>query len=356
MNDEDQNPRRDVAAGDISDSRRRTSVDQNSPSTPPSTPKIDAHLHVFAKASTEFPRQVSDHLPAEREAPVELFLERMQTHGIDGAVLVQIGGTSFEHHAYLLRCLREYPDRFLGIGLVPPDCDDPGAHIDRLADASDGRIIGMRLGTLGGPADPFEAVDVRGLPIHRIWEHAAKKDYVIWLYPRAVDAHVVPHLFEAFPQVRVVFNHLMVCPGPKFWWDDKGRPQADVPMPPETRYSTMGLKIGRILNNTRGHYPYPNVCVMLSGHYAFSKQPYPYADLDGWQQSLLMVFGCERLMWASDFPWIDTDPGYGELVALPGHTFPDLSSEERTQLMGRTAARFLRFPALCDKTGWLTPP
>jgi predicted TIM-barrel fold metal-dependent hydrolase len=299
---------------------------------------------------------VSDHLPAEREAPVELFLERMQTHGIDGAVLVQIGGTSFEHHAYLLRCLREYPDRFLGIGLVPPDCDDPGAHIDRLADASDGRIIGMRLGTLGGPADPFEAVDVRGLPIHRIWEHAAKKDYVIWLYPRAVDAHVVPHLFEAFPQVRVVFNHLMVCPGPKFWWDDKGRPQADVPMPPETRYSTMGLKIGRILNNTRGHYPYPNVCVLLSGHYAFSKQPYPYADLDGWQQSLLMVFGCERLMWASDFPWIDTDPGYGELVALPGHTFPDLSSEERTQLMGRTAARFLRFPTLCDKTGWLTPP
>ena len=77
MNDEDQYPRRDVAAGDMSDSRRRTSVDQNSPSTPPSTPKIAAHLHVFAKASTEFPRQVSDHLPAAREAPVELFLERM---------------------------------------------------------------------------------------------------------------------------------------------------------------------------------------------------------------------------------------------------------------------------------------
>ena len=126
-------------------------------------------------------------------------------------------------------------------------------------------------------------------------------------------------------------------------------------MPPETRYSTMGLKIGRILNNTRGHYPYPNVCVHLSGHYAFSRQSYPYVDLDGWQQSLRMVFGCERLMWATDFPWIDVDPGYGNLVDLPHKSLPDLTAVEHAHLMGRTAAQFLRFPAFRDAAGWLTP-
>lgn len=318
-------------------------------------PVVDAHLHVFAKQSAEFPRETSDHLPAEREAPVERFLERMETHGIDAAVLVQIGGTSIEHHAYLQHCLREHGDRFLGIGLVAPDCDDPADHIDRLVGDSEGRIIGVRLGGLGGPKDPFEPVDVTQLPVYPIWQHAAKHDLVIWLYPRAVDGHTVPHLLQAFPQVRVVFNHMMVCPGPRFWWDDKGRPQADVPMPPQTRYSTMGLKIGRILNNTRGHYPYPNVCVKLSGHYAFSKQPYPYEDLIGWQQSLRMVFGCNRLMWATDFPWIDEDPGYETLIDLPRRTFPDLSTEEHAQLMGLTAAQFLRFPAYRDAAGWLTP-
>jgi predicted TIM-barrel fold metal-dependent hydrolase len=347
-----ESPRRDGAAGDIWTCRRRKSDIHESAKTP----IIDSHLHVFAKASSEFPRDVSDHLPAEREAPVERFLERMETHAIDGAVLVQIGGTAFEQHAYLLRCLREQGERFLGIGLVPPDSRDHGGDMDRLSDVSDGRIIGVRIGNLGGPADPFEPVKLNALPVTKIWEQAAKKDYVIWLYPRAVDAHVVPHLLQAFPQVRVVFNHLMVCPGPKFWWDDKGRPQADVPMPPQTRYSTMGLKVGRILNNTRGHYPYPNVYVKLSGHYAFSKQPYPYADLVGWQQSLRMVFGCERLMWATDFPWIDQDPGYGELVTLPEKTFPDLTREEHAQLMGRTAAQFLRFPAFRDSAGWLTQP
>ena len=34
-------------------------------------PRIDAHLHVFTKASAEFPRETSDVWPAEREEPVE---------------------------------------------------------------------------------------------------------------------------------------------------------------------------------------------------------------------------------------------------------------------------------------------
>jgi predicted TIM-barrel fold metal-dependent hydrolase len=320
-----------------------------------SAPVIDAHVHVFSRDCPEFRRDVSDHLPAEREAPVEMLMDRMTANGVDGAVLVQLGGSTFERHAYLLHCLREHPDTFLGIGLIPGDSDDPAGHMDRLAEASDGRVIGVRLGGLGGPADPFEPVDVRQLPVYPIWEHAARRDYVIWLYPRAVDAHVVPHLFEAFPQVRVVFNHQMVCPGPKFWWDDKGRPAAEVPMPPETRYSTMGLKIGRILYNTRGHYPYPNVCVHFSGHYAFTRQDYPYPDLAGWNASLRMVFGAERLMWATDFPWIDIDPGYDKLMRLADHLLPDLDDGERDLLMGRTATQFLRFPALCDSDGWLAP-
>ena len=313
--------------------------------TPPTgrSPVIDAHLHVFARQSTQFPRETHAYLPADREATAEMLLERMRSNQVDGAVLVQIGGTSIETHAYLLHSLREYADRFRGIGLVPAGCEDPAGHLDQLVEASDGRIIGVRLGNLGGPEDPFDPVDVRQLPVYPIWEHAARRDLVIWLYPRAVDAHVVPHLFEAFPQVRVVFNHLMVCPGPKFWWDEKGRPQAEVPMPPQTRYSTMGLKIGRILGNTRGTYPYENVCVHISGQYAFSKQPFPYRDLAGWHDSLYRVFSAQRLMWATDFPWIDVDPGYGHAVGLPTQLMPYLDAEEQRRLMGGTAAEFLRF-------------
>lgn len=120
--------------------------------------KVDAHVHVFAKESAEFPREVDQALPAEREETAEDLLSEMEAAGIDRACLVQIGGTQFEHHAYLQHCLRTYPDRFRGIGLVP-DFQDPNDHMDRLAEA--GGIVGFRLFDIGGPADPLGDMDIR---------------------------------------------------------------------------------------------------------------------------------------------------------------------------------------------------
>ena len=150
---------------------------------------IDAHLHVFARQSEQFPRQATPLAPAEREETAEKFLAVMEQNQVDQAMLVQIGGVQIEEHAYLDHCLKNWPDRFLGIGLIPPDCSDPEAHMDRLAEA--GGIVGFRLGTLGGPADPFAPVDIKQLAAYRIWRHAAKRDYVLWLYLSAADAHLI---------------------------------------------------------------------------------------------------------------------------------------------------------------------
>ena len=147
--------------------------------------RIDSHLHVFARPSAEFPREITPSMPAEREAPVEDLLAHMADHAIDKAVLVQTGGTSLAHHAYLQHCLRTYPDRFLGIGLIPPDAPAPADHMDRLAE--DDSIIGFRLRSLGDFSQP-------------IWEHAARKDYVLWLYLRATSAHWCPNSSRTFPK------------------------------------------------------------------------------------------------------------------------------------------------------------
>ncbi len=124
----------------------------NGGESPVRTPRIDSHVHVFARVSSEFPRQTSDHLPADREEPVEKLLGEMQSNRIDQAVLVQIGGASLQHHAYLCHCLEEYPGRFRGIGLVPADVDSMPEHMDRLADKG---ITGFRLSRMGGPVDPL---------------------------------------------------------------------------------------------------------------------------------------------------------------------------------------------------------
>ena len=49
-------------------------------------------------------------------------------------------------------------------------------------------------------------------------------------------------------------------------------------------------------------------------------------------------------MWATDFPWIAEDPGYGRQVEVVNELIPDLSDDERADIMGRTASQFLRFP------------
>jgi len=289
--------------------------------------KVDAHVHVFEAESWEFPREINEALPSERAETAEDLLEEMEASGIEKACLVQIGGKSLEHHAYLQHCLKTYPDRFRGIGLVP-DFQDPGDHMDRVADG--GGVVGFRLFDVGGPTDPLGDMDCRKFDTYPVWEHAAKKGYMIWLYPNASEAHCVPFLVDAFPDLQVVFNHMMFCPGVgSYTKDEKGRPRIETTIPPQTRYNTMGL------------YQYENVCVKLSGQYAFSQEAYPYPDLKGWHNQLFNTFGADRCMWATDFPWIRKDPGYDALSKVLDHLLPDLSDEDRTKVMGGTAEKRL---------------
>ena len=297
--------------------------------------RIDAHAHVFARRSDAFPRDATDLAPARREETVETFLAHMQEHGIDQAMLVQIGGAAIAQHAYLQHCLVTYPDRFLGIGLVPADSAEPEAHMDELA--RQGGIVGFRLGSLGGPSDPFAPIDVREFASYRIWKHAAERDYVLWLYLQAADAHLAAYMIDAFPQVRVVLNHLGICPGRgKFSIDEGGRPRVDTPEYNPAFHSTWRLST------------YENVAVLLSGQYAYSREAFPYRDLAGYYQKLLGYFGDGRLMWATDAPWIYREPGYGPCTSIIDELLPDLTDSEREAIMGGTARTFLRFPARAE--------
>lgn len=294
--------------------------------------KIDAHLHVYSKVTPEFPRETNDQMTAEAEAPAELLLEKMAASEIDRALLIQIGGTSMGHHAYLLHCLREYPDRFLGIGRIPDDADDPADHMDRLAENQG--IIGFRLFTVGGP-DPLSPIDVREFKTYPIWKRAAERDYVIWLYPRSADVHLVPFLLEEFPQVRVGYNHLMVSPGTENFKLANGRPRIETRMPPVH------------FQFVRGMNRFENVTALISGQYAFSENPWPYEDLRDWHQKLVGWYGPSRLMWGTDFPFVleefGDEAGYDGQAKIVEQMFADRTEEERRMIVGGTAEGFLRF-------------
>jgi predicted TIM-barrel fold metal-dependent hydrolase len=296
--------------------------------------RIDAHLHIFAPYSAQFPREVDETLHAARSESAEKLLALMAEHAIDQAMVVQIGGASIEQHAYLLDCLRRYPSRFQGIGLIPTEIltglADPAEHMATLAA---GGIVGFRLLDLGGPG--AEGAPLCDHPIYPIWAYATAHDQLIWLYPRLADLPLVPRLLAEFPSSRVVLNHLGVTRDPgKFFYDETGRPRIDVAFPPP---------IYPLLAEIASH---EHVVVKLSGQYAFSHQPYPYRDLAEWHQTLYHHFGADRLMWASDFPWIVELPSYGAVLKVVDELLPGLNGRERDAILGETAHRFLRFPKI----------
>lgn len=294
--------------------------------------RIDAHAHVFTRASSEFPREVTAQFPADREAPVEALLAAMEASDMDQAALVQLGGGSFENHRYLARSIADHPGRFVGIGLIPEDCENVDAHMRRLSDSAG--VVGFRLRSLGGPRDPFDRVGSDVVATWPVWECAARNDYVLWVYVGAAEAHLLPYMVEAFPTVRVVLNHLGICPGKgKFRTDEAGRPHISTPSYNPAMHTSWRLA------------QYENVSVLLSGQYAFSRDAYPYTDIAGWQRGLLGSFGSSRLMWGSDYPWIADDPGYGPTARLVSEALPDIGEQETARLMGGSAAEILRFPA-----------
>jgi predicted TIM-barrel fold metal-dependent hydrolase len=113
--------------------------------------------------------------------------------------------------------------------------------------------------------------------------------------------------------------------------DEHGRPRFDITLPPSS------------LDTVETLARHKNVYVHLSGQYAFTKEPYPYADLTPVVERVYRAFGAERMMWASDYPWIDVEPGYAKTLALVDRHLPELTPAERLAIRGGTAAGLFRF-------------
>src|ERR671931_1728644 len=91
--------------------------------------QIDGHVHVFRTKTLDPDRSVDALAPADRDAPVELLLETMDEHGVDGAVLVPLG----PERAYVADCVARFPGRFVGVCVADERLvAEPGRQVARL--------------------------------------------------------------------------------------------------------------------------------------------------------------------------------------------------------------------------------
>ena len=286
---------------------------------------VDGHLHLFRKVSAEYPRiPIETMADAGREELAEKLLAAMGGAGVDHAIVVPL--SKGDH--YLRDVLARYPARFAGVGIFDHDEPDDVAGVEARLDATD--LQGFRFyGLAAGEGTTVDTVEC--LPV---LELMADRGLVVWFYGDIVQLRLMDEIMRRLPDLRVVLNHAGYLPDmhAEMQIDEHRRPHFEVAMPPA------GLPAVEVMAAE-----HPNLHVHFSGQYAFSSDPYPFRDQQIVGERLLAAFGADRMLMASDWPWIEFEPGYANALGVLDHLLPDLSGVERGAIRGGTALSLFRF-------------
>jgi len=284
---------------------------------------VDAHLHLFKAVSGQYPREVFEPMtPPDREENAEVFLQVMESAGVDRAVVVALS----PHDDYLAHLHGKHSDRFATVGVIDEEAPDQVADLERRIEQSG--LQGLRLFSLGD-----ESLQPQELPLFPLLEAMARHGVKVWFYANVGQVRLLDRALDLLPDLVVVLNHLGFCPD--IWdeiaIDDDLRPRFDIALPPDSLDAVTELA------------RHPNTYVHLSGMYAFTHEAYPYADLQPVVDRIHGAFGSQRLLMASDYPWIFRNPGYPETLALVDHFLPGLAPAERADIRGGNAERLFTF-------------
>ncbi len=285
---------------------------------------VDGHLHLFKALSDEYPRAIFDVMaPPERSETASRLLEAMDAAGVDRAIFCALS----PHDRFLTEVLDQYPGKFAGVAVH--DFEDPDP-LSTLRDRIDAGIEGVRFyGLEGEPGSDPESLAV--FPVLATMRDAGMK---VWFYGPADQVALLDGCLELLPGLKVVLNHLGFLPNMhlELRVDDDRRPRFDMPLPPP------GLEVVEALAAKHS-----SVHVHFSGHYAFSGAPYPYRDLQETTDRIYAAFGAERMLMASDWPWIRENPGYPETLGVVDQLLGGISAAERDMIRGGTALSLFHF-------------
>ncbi len=281
---------------------------------------IDAHMHVWSDDPVRFPfahPYEPKFVPPKIAASLAVLLEEMDQHRISHCVLVQTISHGWDNR-YLAHCLKAYPKRFRGQGLIDPTDPQVAKNLE----------LAMRQHGLAG---------VRFSPMY----YQGKDD---WLNARASDP-----LWEKAHQLGAVFNFFIAAEQlPKLEDMVRRHPKIKVVIDHLARVDLASKdpepQIKKLLALAR----YPNVWVKVSELNVLSpSKEYPYRDTYSLVKKVYDAFGPDRLLWGTGFPGATRAqagrPSLEQELALIQKHIPFFSAADREKILGRNAAKVWAF-------------
>lgn len=282
---------------------------------PPPPRRIDSHVHIWhPPTSTAFPPAADRPPPPTTPAgtPADLAAV-LPSAGVTGAVIIQPINYGFDHTA-VAAAVAEPPAgvALAGVALAAtpggPAAAAAAVRAAVTAAAGGPPLVGVRLNpallpageTLAGPtaAAVVATAGSLGVPVN--------------IFCRPPDTDGVAALAAGHPSVGLWVDHWGFCRpvGGDGEWDALLRLGAAAPR--------LGLK--------------------LSAHFRVSNVGRPYGDLAGWAAQAVAVFGADRLMWGSDWPYVEEAGGYAAAWAAADVVLGGVSEDDRGRILGGTAA------------------
>lgn len=157
------------------------------------------------------------------------------------------------------------------------------------------------------------------------------------------NTQLLPRYLEKFPDIKLIVDH---CGMPPSKLIRAAIAQLEG-LPDSAEYwSRMDdVPLMASLDNVLRLADWPNVGLKWAHASAIFEAPaFPNDALRPILRKVLNAFGAERVMWASDITAIQTGESWAE-VLFSLRSNPDLSSQEREDLLGRTARRWLSWDA-----------
>jgi predicted TIM-barrel fold metal-dependent hydrolase len=271
---------------------------------------VDIHPHVMSPDRERYPLTPAfDHVApyvTERPISAEMMLADMQAAGVDQAALVHATMAYGYHNDYAADSAAAYPERFASVGSIDVRAADAPQRLRYWI--RERGMNGMRIFTSGGTMaeDSDYLDDPATFPV---WEMARELGIPVCLQMRTGGFARLHALFERFPEVPMIVDHL-------------ARPPAEDGPPYAAAAALWKLADA------------PNVYLKLTTN-NFRELSKGKATVESFVQRCVDLFGSNRIAWGSNYP--ASEGTLPELVALARRELAFLPESDRNAIFHGTA-------------------
>ncbi|MFD2118124.1 amidohydrolase family protein [Paenibacillus yanchengensis] len=272
--------------------------------------RIDSHHHFIDYSEAEYPWIDDNHAAIRRSFFPEELKSVLDTHNMDGSVVVQ-ARESLQETKWLIQ-LADQNDWIKGVvGWVDLCADDIEQQLQELVQLSP-KFKGVRHVLQGESDDRFMLREDFRRGISKLAPLGLTYDILIFEkhLPYAIE------LVKQFPTTAFVIDHIAK------------------PVIKEQSFAKWNEDIRKIAE-------YPNVCCKVSGmvteaHWGQWKA----ADFAPYLEAVYAAFGADRLMFGSDWPVCTLSGTYSEVYQLVDTFIAQLPAEDQSKIMGETCVKF----------------